>query len=69
MLAVRTGQLTNRLTCALKDYYPQTNTWFDNEATVLFCDFLSRWPTLKQFKRTHREPSVKFLYAAVTVMR
>jgi transposase len=43
-------RITNRLTSALKQYYPQVVQWFDAKDTVLFCDFLSRWPTLKQVK-------------------
>ena len=40
-------RLTNRLTSALKNYFPQVLQWFDDKDTPLFCDFLSRWPTLK----------------------
>jgi transposase len=44
-------RLTNRITGALKNYFPQPLQWFDDKATVLFCDFLARWPTLKQVQR------------------
>jgi transposase len=44
-------RLTNRITNALKNYFPQPLQWFDDKATVLFCDFLARWPTLKQVQR------------------
>ena len=47
-------RITNRLTSALKQYYPQVVEWFDAKDTVLFCDFLSRWPTLKQVKHARR---------------
>jgi len=47
-------RITNRLTSALKQYYPQVVQWFDAKDTVLFCDFLSRWPTLKQVKHARR---------------
>jgi transposase len=47
-------RITNRLTSALKQYYPQVVQWFDAKDTVLFCDFLSRWPTLKQAKHARR---------------
>jgi hypothetical protein len=40
------GRLTNRLTDNLNQYYPQALDWFKQRDTVLFCDFLSRWPTL-----------------------
>ena len=47
-------RITNRLTSALKQYYPQVVQWFDAKDTVLFCDFLSRWPTFKQVKQARR---------------
>jgi transposase len=40
-------RITNRLSYALKQYFPQALQWFKDKDTVLFCDFLSRWPTLK----------------------
>ena len=43
-------RLTNRLRCALKQYYPQALEWFEDIDTVLFCDFIARWPTLRQAK-------------------
>jgi transposase len=47
-------RLTNRLTNALKNYFPQVLDWFRDKDTVLFCDFLSRWPTLKHAKRARK---------------
>jgi transposase len=44
-------RLTNRLGHALKQYFPQTLHWFDHTDTIVFCDFVSRWPTLAQIKR------------------
>ena len=44
-------RVTNRLRSALKQYYPQALEWFDHIDTLLFCDFLTRWPTLIQAKR------------------
>jgi transposase len=40
-------RLTNRLTSALKNYYPHVLEWFSDKDTTLFCEFLHRWPTLK----------------------
>ena len=37
-------RITNRLTDALKQYFPQPLQWFENKHTRLFCDFLCRWP-------------------------
>jgi transposase len=47
-------RLTNRLTSALKNYFPQVLQWFPEKDTVLFCDFLSRWPTLKAVQLARR---------------
>jgi transposase len=52
-------RLTNRLTSALKNYFPHVLQWFPDKDTVIFCDFLSRWPTLKAAqlaRRTTLEP-------------
>ena len=45
---------TNRLGNTLKQYYPQVLQWFEQRDTVLFCDFLTRWPTLSQAKRARK---------------
>src|SRR6266516_4639785 len=47
-------QITNRLTSALKNYFPQVLQWFQDKDTHLFCDFLSRWPTLKAAQLARR---------------
>ena len=47
-------RLTNRLTSALKNYFPQVLQWFPEKDTVLFCDVLSRWPTLKAVQLARR---------------
>ena len=44
----------NRLGNTLKQYYPQTLEWFEQRDTVLFCDFITRWPTLVQVKRARK---------------
>ncbi len=56
-------RITNRLTNALKNYFPQLLEWFDDIDTVLFCDFLSRWPSLKQLKRARRSVLEAFFHA------
>ena len=56
-------RLTNRLTNTLKQYYPQALDWFDQHDTVLFCDFLTRWPTLLQAKRAHQASLKAFFHA------
>lgn len=47
-------RLSNRLTSTLKNYFPQALDWFQDKATIVFCDFLSRWPTLKQARRARK---------------
>ena len=38
-------RITNRLTSTLKTYFPQVLQWLPNKETLLFCDFLTRWPS------------------------
>ncbi len=47
-------RITNRLTYALKQYFPQALQWFKDKDTAVFCDFLSRWPTLKQAQHARK---------------
>ncbi len=47
-------RLTNRLRNALKQYYPQALEWFDHIDTLLFCDFIKRWPTVVQARRARK---------------
>ncbi len=53
-------RVTNRLRAALKQYYPQMLEWFDHIDTPLFCDFLTRWPTLLQVKRARKSTLIIF---------
>jgi transposase len=47
-------RITNRLTSTLKNYFPHVLQWFQDKDTLLFCDFLSRWPTLKAVQLARR---------------
>src|SRR5215510_7345441 len=53
-------RITNRLTSTLKNYFPQALQWFQDKDTVIFCDFLSRWPTLKAAQLARRSPLETF---------
>ena len=53
-------RLTNRLTSALKNYFPQVLQWFQDKDTRIFCDFLSRWPTLKAAQLARRSILERF---------
>ena len=55
-------RITNRLRYALKQYYPQALDWFEQLDTVLFCDFLTRWPTLPQVKRARNNTLLTFFH-------
>ncbi len=55
-------RITNRLRYALKQYYPQALDWFEQVDTVLFCDFLTRWPTLTQVKRARHNTLKTFFH-------
>jgi transposase len=56
-------RITNRLRNALKQYYPQMLEWFEHIDTLLFCDFLTRWPTLTQVKRARKRTLERFFHA------
>src|SRR5712692_1838488 len=47
-------RITNRLTSTLKNYFPHVLQWFQDKDTAVFCDFLSRWPTLKAAQLARR---------------
>ncbi|MDH5242059.1 MAG: IS110 family transposase [Gammaproteobacteria bacterium] len=53
-------RITNRLRNALKQYYPQPLEWFDRIDTVLFCDFIRRWPSQPQARRARRATIERF---------
>jgi transposase len=44
-------RLTNRITAALKAYFPQVLDWFRDKEAAVFTDFLERWPTLEHAQR------------------
>ena len=47
-------RITHRLTSTLKNSFPQVLQWFQDKDTRIFCDFLSRWPTLKAAQLARR---------------
>jgi transposase len=55
-------RITNRLTSTLKNYYPQALEWFPDKASLLFCDFLARWPTPKAARAARRTTLKHFFY-------
>jgi transposase len=70
LLVAEKVRLTNRITAALKGYYPPVLSWFEDKDTQVFCEFLTRYPSLKaaqaepkveleQFFRTHHVVQAK----------
>jgi transposase len=56
-------RFTNRLCSALKQYFPQALDWFEQRDTPMFCDFVTRWPTLAQVKRARMASLRTFFHA------
>jgi transposase len=50
----------NRLICTLKQYYPLALELFNDHDTVVFCDFLMRWPTFEHIQRSRQSTFLKF---------
>jgi transposase len=55
-------RLTNRRTDALQPYVPQVLAWFTDTDTVVFCDVLTRWPTLKQAQQARKARLTAFFH-------
>lgn len=52
--------LSNRITGTLKSYYPQALDIFKERDTVIFCEFLTRWPDLGSAIRAKPDTLRKF---------
>ena len=52
--------LSNKITATLKNYYPQALEWFKEKDTYIFCDFISKWPSLAQVKRAKKQTLLDF---------
>lgn len=44
-------RVTNRITAALKAYFPQVLDWFEDKGTRVFCDFVERWPSAESARK------------------
>src|SRR5690606_1826145 len=55
-------RITNRITSALKNYFPQPLQWFADKNSHLFCDFLQQWPTLKAARQARRSTLERFFH-------
>tara|TARA_B110001454_G_scaffold181240_1_gene175200 strand:+ start:467 stop:1729 length:1263 start_codon:yes stop_codon:yes gene_type:complete len=52
--------ITNKITSSLKNYFPQVIDWFTEKDTAIFCDFLTRWPSLKEAKKARKQTLITF---------
>ena len=48
-------RITNRITAALKGYFPQVLGWFRDKDTAVFSAFIERWPTIEAAQRARRD--------------
>jgi transposase len=53
-------KLSNKITAALKNYYPQVLDWFKEKDTVIFCHFIRRWPSLADAKKAQKRTLTRF---------
>src|SRR5690606_14950238 len=47
-------RITNRITSALKNYFPQPVQRFADKDSHLLCGFIQQWPTLKAARQARR---------------
>lgn len=60
MLVGEKVRLTNRITAALKSYYPQVLDWFEDKHTLAFCAFLEQFPNLESAQAATSEALRQF---------
>ena len=56
-------RLTNRITATLKNYYPQVVEWFKEKDTMIFIDFIQKWPNLASVQRARENTLTSFFHA------
>lgn len=69
MLVQEKVRLTNRITAALKNYYPQVLDWFEDKDTQVFCAFLERYPELKAAQAATTEDLTTFFRSHQVIRR
>lgn len=55
-------RVSNRLSAALKNYYPQALELFRDKDTSVFCQFLTRWPTPAQGAKARTRTLERFFH-------
>ena len=63
MLVGEKVRLTNRITSALKNFYPQVLDWFEDKDTQVFCEFLSHYPDLLSAQAASADELTEFFKA------
>ena len=69
MLVQEKVRLTNRITAALKNYYPQVLDWFEDKDTQVFCDFVASYPELKAAQAATPEELTHFFRSRQVIRR
>ena len=69
MLVGEKVRLTNRITAALKNYYPQVLDWFEDKDTRVFCNFVKQYPSLKAAQAASTEELTQFFRTHGVVRR
>lgn len=59
-------RVTNRITAALKAYYPQPLDWFEEKGTIVFCNFVERWTSAEEARRA-RPATLRSFFTAHNV--
>lgn len=52
--------LINKITATLKNYYPQVLDWFKEKDSLIFCDFIQKWPSLQSVKKARKSTLLTF---------
>jgi transposase len=52
--------LSNTITATMKNYYPQVLDWFKEKDTIIFCDFVTRWPSLPEIQKVRKQTLMNF---------
>lgn len=55
-------QVTNRITAALKNYFPQALQLFNKKDTVVFCHFIQQWPTAPKARLARKNTLTRFFH-------
>lgn len=63
MLVGEKVRLTNRITAALKSYFPQVLDWFEDKDTLVFCEFLEQFPGIKAAQSATPDVLTQFFHA------